>query len=335
MNIKNVLYNFLLVIFATIIALILVELFLRLNNQGPWGNLDNQRNDPTINKPHENLGWIPNQGTYYFEPFSDEGKGFTVNILEDGSRAVKHKNQNTSSDELIFLGGSITLGWGVNDEQTFASKLQKKINNYSIKNFSAGGYGTYQLFLRLEELLSQNKNIKTVVLIYVPNHATRNIGDEFWLRTLTKFSKRGYVGLPYASINENNELVRHKPIKYIRTPFMESIAISNKIAKRIMRSKLKGNDEKKFLVTNVIFSEIKKITEKNNKKLIIANISGDEEAFKPYSKTFKNSKIDHFSCIIKRTSDLVIKGDGHPNSLMHTMFSECMHDNLKNFIRLS
>jgi hypothetical protein len=335
MKYKNLLYNFLLILFSSLIALILVEIFLRFNNQGPWGTLDKQRNDPTINKPHNKLGWVPKKGVYEFEPFSDEGEGFTVNILEDGSRKVAYQNRKLSKNELIFLGGSITLGWGINDDQTFVSKLQEYIKNYKIKNFAAGGYGTYQLFLRLEELLSKNNNIKTVVLIYVPNHAGRNIGDEFWLRTLTKFSKRGYVGLPYASINDQNDLIRHNPIKYIKTPFMDSIAISNKIAKRIMRAKLKDNEKNKYRVTDVIFSEIKKVSRKNNVNLIIVNISADKNAFAPYLNTFKKEKINYFNCIIKRTKELTIKGDGHPNDLMHTQFSRCMYENLNNFIKLS
>ena len=41
------------------------------------------------------------------------------------------------------------------------------INNYRIKNFAVGGYGTYQSFLRLEEILSKKSDTKIVVAIYV------------------------------------------------------------------------------------------------------------------------------------------------------------------------
>jgi len=331
---KNLIYNLLLLLFSSLVALILIEVYLRLNNQGPWGTLDSERNDPTINVADEKLGWTPKKGSYQFEPFSEEGKGFIVNILKDGSRKVTFQDKQLSKNELIFLGGSITLGWGVNDNQTFVSKLQNNITNFTIKNFSAGGYGTYQLFLRIEDLLSKKNNIKTAVLIYVPNHATRNIGDEFWLRTLTKFSKRGYVSLPYASIDNQKRLIRHKPIKYLKTPFMDSIAISNKIAKRVMRYKLKNNEKGKYEVTNVIFSEIKRLTKQNNINLIIVNISSDENAFDPYLETFKKNNIDFFNCTEKRTKKLTIKGDGHPNDAMHSLFEKCIYKKLKNLIKL-
>ena len=36
MNLKNIFFNFLLIFFGALFALIIVEILLRLNNQGPW-----------------------------------------------------------------------------------------------------------------------------------------------------------------------------------------------------------------------------------------------------------------------------------------------------------
>ena len=70
----------------------------------------------------------------------------------------------------------------------------------------------------MENILKKNEKIKIVVLSYLPHHSIRNIGSEFWLRTLTKYSRRGYVKLPYASIGNNGELVRVEPISYFKIP---------------------------------------------------------------------------------------------------------------------
>ena len=115
---------------------------------------------------------------------------------------------------------------------------------------------------------------------------------------------------------------------------MDSIAISNKIAKRVMRYKLKNNEKGKYEVTNVIFSEIKRLTKQNNINLIIVNISSDENAFDPYLETFKKNNIDFFNCTEKRTKKLTIKGDGHPNDAMHSLFEKCIYKELKNLIKL-
>ena len=330
---KNIIFSILLIFLSIFITIFFIEILLRINNQGPWGQLNIERNDPIFNKPHKTLGWVPKEGSYKFQPFSEEGNKFEINILKDGSRKVTSKQINTN-DDLIFLGGSITLGWGVNDNQTFASKLQDNISNYRVKNFSVGGYGTYQSFLRLEEILSKSNDIKVVVAIYVPHHSLRNIGDEFWLRTLTKHSKRGSIKLPYASIDDNQEFVRHKPISYIKTPLRDKLAISNKLAKRIMKFRLSGNQQNRYLVTNEVFKEMKKITKEKKIQLFIANISDDEKALNPYLETLIKNKIDYFNCNIEATDDLIIKGDGHPNDLLHSKFSSCIYQNLKQKIKI-
>jgi hypothetical protein len=332
-NYKNVIINLAIVFLSIIFALLLVELFLRINGQGPWGILDDTRNDPTLNRPDIKLGWVPKEGKYEFDPFSPDGKQFEINILSDSSRKILPQKKNIEDKkQIIFLGGSVTLGWGINDEQTFTSQIQDKIDDYEVKNFSSGGYGTYQSFLRLENILKENNKIKIVIVSYLPHHSIRNIGSEFWLRTITKYSKRGYVSLPYASINEKGQLVRKDPIKYFRMPLMDQLSISNKISKKIMQYKLMNNEKKNTIVTNKIFEDMQVLLKNRNIKLIILNLADNKEALNPYLKTFKNKDIDFINCNIKQTEDLSIKGDGHPNHIMHSLYSNCIYQNLKKFI---
>ena len=332
MNYKNFLLNFTLVFFSILIALIFVEIFLRINDQGPWGNLDTGRNDPTINKPDKELGWVPKKGKYKFEAFSDTGEDFEINITEDGSRKTENQINANNKKQVIFLGGSVPLGWGINDNQTFISKLQKRLSNYNLKNFSAGGYGTYQSFLRLEKIMKNNLNVKVVIISYLPHHATRNIGDEFWLRTLTKYSKRGYVSLPYASIDKYGELKRIDPIVYFKMPLMNHLSVSNKISKRIMISKLKNNSKNAYKVTNLIFSEMVDLLNKKKIKLVVLDLSSNKKSLDPYLETFKKKGINYINCNIEQTDELTIKGDGHPNGKMHSLYSDCIFKGIRKFI---
>ena len=333
MSLRNLTINLIITIISILFALLLVELFLRFNGQGPWGSLDDNRNDPTLNKPSIKLGWIPKQGKYFFEPFSEEGEKFEINILPDGSRKVSFlKEKKPQMSKMIFLGGSVTLGWGVNDDQTFTSQLQKKIQNYEIKNFSVGGYGTYQAFLRLEEIIKNNDRVEIVILSYLPHHSIRNIGSEFWLRTLTKYSKRGYVSLPYASMNENNELIRKEPVTYLKLPLMDNLSIVNKVSKRIMQSKLKDNEKKAIPVTNLIFRDMRDYLKEKNIKLIVLNLSDSQDVLEPYIKTLKANNIDTINCNFRQTEKLTIKGDGHPNHILHAKYSNCINENLKKIL---
>jgi len=161
-------------------------------------------------------------------------------------------------------------------------------------------------------------------LTYFPHHSIRNIGSEFWLRTLNKYSKRGYVSLPYASVSDDGNLTRKDPITYIRIPFMDNLSISNKIAKRIMRLKLKDNEENALKVTNVIFHDLKQMLDKKNIKLIVLDLAEKKGALDPFLGNFSENNIKVVNCNLKQGDNLIIKGDGHPNELMHLLYSECI-----------
>ena len=60
----------------------------------------------------------------------------------------------------MVIGGSFSLGWGVNDEDTFSSKLQKKYTNFKVYNFGQGGYGSVQSLLLLERTNTKNEITK-------------------------------------------------------------------------------------------------------------------------------------------------------------------------------
>ena len=265
--------NSLIFILSFIFAFLLLEAILRLNDQNPWGNFTIDLNEPTINQPDKIKGWDLKPGKYVFEPYSDNGKKFNVTVNRDKSRFTGIPPKKSLGDIAIF-GGSISMGHGVDDKENYPFFLQQKLNNYTVKNYSVGGYGTYQSFLKVEEMLKKNKNIKSAIIDF-DNHAeSKNIGDEFWLRTLTKFSKRGVVALPYASLNNEGKIVRHKPVKYLKLPLREKSTVIAKIEKRIMKYRLKNN-QNPTLITKAIILEIKKLLDNNNVQFFFLNFESE------------------------------------------------------------
>ena len=242
--------NVLIFFFSFIAAFLFVEILLRFNDQNPWGNFIVDLNEPTINQPDKIKGWDLKPGKYLFEPYSETGKKFIVSVNEDKTRFTGMPPQESLGDIAIF-GGSISMGHGVDDRENYPYFLQQKIKNYTVKNYSVGGYGTYQSLLKIEEMLQENKNIKSIIVDF-DNHAeSKNVGDEFWLRTLTKYSKRGVVALPYASIKEDGNLKRHKPVKYLKLPLREKSTVIAKIEKRIMKYRLKTIQNPTFITKNI------------------------------------------------------------------------------------
>lgn len=73
-----------------------------------------------------------------------------------------------------FFGCSFTYGYGVNDEETFASLTQKQFPQYRVLNHGVIGYGTVQSLLMLQKQV-EIKQGDIVVLCFSSVHFDRNV----------------------------------------------------------------------------------------------------------------------------------------------------------------
>lgn len=99
--------------------------------------------------------------------------GVNITINSDGLRDREYSLKKNSGFRIIFLGDSLTLGWGVNRENTFEYLLERKIQEkipVEILNFGTGNYNTDQeVNLFLEKGLKYQPDM--VVLFYYINDA--------------------------------------------------------------------------------------------------------------------------------------------------------------------
>ena len=151
-----------LVFISIIISITITEILLRVFEIKPWENII--INKPQIFKPDTALGWKAKKGNYIIPPLHQLGKKFNMSFDEDGQRKTGESN-NKVEGEILVIGGSFAQGWGVSDESTFSSKLQKKYTNFKVYNFGHGGYGSIQSFLLLEEQIPKLKSPKKITTI--------------------------------------------------------------------------------------------------------------------------------------------------------------------------
>lgn len=322
--------NLSLVFFSIIIFLILIEILLRLTGASPRINPDFTINEPIINTPDPVLGWAPKEGNYKFKPWSVEGKETYVTINKDKSRFTGNIDKN--KDKIIFIGGSVTQGWAVSDNDTFSSMIQKKNTNYKVYNFGVGGYGGFQSLLMLEKVFKDKDNIKLVVYGFIPHHEIRNTAAGSWMYLLNFFSKRGFISLPYASINKEKELIKNKPIKYILLPFGTKSALVAKVEKRIMKIKSLFREKKQTEISLSIINEMNKLSLKNNSEFVLLKLESFHNALsKDYDLFLNNNNISFIECPMPKGQKFVVFGDGHPNKLSHKKISECIYQKLQIF----
>ena len=99
--------------------------------------------------------------------------GVEISTNSDGFRGRDYSLLRGEARRLIFLGDSLTLGWGVKKEDTFSSILEEKFSHVrptEIINFGVGNYNTEQeAHLFLDKGLRYHPD--EVVLFYFINDA--------------------------------------------------------------------------------------------------------------------------------------------------------------------
>lgn len=170
MNLKNLLIRLLaiLIVFIVILAIgeVLIRSYLHFNTAYDIEmtkyaiNLKNDSENKLIGHVHS-----PNK--------SMELMDVMVDINSDGHRDKEYPVNNTDKHRIIFLGDSLTFGWGVKEEETFATLIEEDMNSQSpteVINFGTGNYNTEQeVNLFIEKGLKYNPD--KVVLFYFINDA--------------------------------------------------------------------------------------------------------------------------------------------------------------------
>lgn len=73
--------------------------------------------------------------------------------------------------EIIFLGDSYTMGWGVNQEENYVSLLEKKLNKKTL-NLGIASYGTAREYRAFERI--RPDSCELIILQFCPNDTTEN-----------------------------------------------------------------------------------------------------------------------------------------------------------------
>lgn len=108
--------------------------------------------------------------------------GVEVRINSDGLRDREYPVERNEKYRVIFLGDSLTLGWGVRQEETFENLIEEEINQRlpaEVINFGGGNYNTEQeTHLFIEKGLKYRPD--QAVLFYFINDAEPTSRQSGW-----------------------------------------------------------------------------------------------------------------------------------------------------------
>ncbi len=162
----------------------------------------------------DGLIYEPRQGACQFSNLEFDT---TTSFDEFGRLMPKLANR---SNAIALVGDSFAMGWGVEDEQTYAAVLQAKLDR-QVYNLSVSSYGTYRELLRLQ-LSGLHEEVDTVIIQYCDNDLGENsalddVAERDDQATFSKINDAGKTAVnPASFVLEGLQFALIHPLNAVR-----------------------------------------------------------------------------------------------------------------------
>lgn len=236
---------------------------------------------------------------------------FTTKINFDENRRLNLIDDNIDTEEKIIaaLGDSLTMGWGVNNDETFSYNLQKLINKKVI-NLGVASYGTIREIKRLK-LNKYYDQIDTILIQY-------HLNDIYENRTLD-------ISKTYSKSDYKKYFLDKKGNQNFSVFLFKNYKKSLRLLFSHLNDIIFGNKETHNLtehlkhLENIIITYLKD----DNKKVIVFIIK------EPYQKFIFDYEIKNFEfSVINTKKDHFFTIDDHLNKSGHKFISQKLFNNL-------
>ncbi|OAD24134.1 exported protein [Candidatus Thiomargarita nelsonii] len=342
---KTRIFSLITVFFSLIAIVVCSELLLRLTGHPPY----KLRSFNPVHESDPKLGWKNREGKYFFPDYTSSKKmkyavpayalnskeltfstGGTLTFLPGGMRTTGAEKLDKRR-QLVIVGGSFTQGYAISDNETFSWKLQSRYPSVQVLNFGTGGYGTYQSLLTIERLFSSKMLSEPPIMIlygFIGHHEVRNIAPSELLKRVGRRIGQEYRGIPYCTIDSENNLIKHPVEIYPKWPLTEKLATVNFFQTLYMKLKTWGRDSQKRRVTEKLLLEMNSLCQKKGTQFAVILLSCNTETKFHYINFLKNNHINYIDCVYPLTSERQVPVDGHPNRVMNTLWADCIGEAL-------
>ncbi|MDY6903055.1 MAG: hypothetical protein SWH61_00070 [Thermodesulfobacteriota bacterium] len=266
------------------------------------------------------LGWRNKTGDFTFQ--NGEEKTVHIKLLNSGRRAVAANGTGHADDreKIILIGGSFMFGQGLSDEETMAWKLQDKMPEMKVLNYGVQAYGTYQSLLMLEHILPETSRPSVVIYGFMGHHLERNTAPQYWRAIMNRCSGPA-VYMPYVSLDEKKNLVRHAPVTFDPGPFIRHLETLKLI---YLFYELKFDKPRNTHgIMQRLLLEMRDRCRTYNCQFIVAFLNAPPDIETVYTRFCRNNEINaiHYDLRGFQQEDLQID-DGHPNAILNTLWAD-------------
>lgn len=275
-------------------------------------------------QPDDVLGWRNHPGVFA----ADERPHEPMTFLPDGSRATGRPTP-AEGPTVLIVGCSYAEGYGVGDDQTFASLLQERFPRLRIQDFGTPGYSTYQSLMLLREVVEQHR-IRPAAVIYgfLPMHAERNVLTYSMLDAF-----RGFGGQRFAPPHvewAGGGLDTFPPFSVRNWPLEEQSALVTLLHQAELRVRLANRERDEEKVTARLLQDMKELVARQNARLLVATLwdggPPGPEAYRRMSASMGEAGIEEMDVTYRgpetRPELLQVGGNGHPSALIHAWWAD-------------
>ena len=234
-----------------------------------------------------------------------ENLEFDTNIsFNEFGRYSSHPNKvNSKKNSIAVIGDSYAMGWGVNDNETFSSLLEKMLKK-NVYNLAVSSYGTQRELIRLEKsgLL---KEVDTIIIQYCYNDYGENANFKI------KSEK---------DTNQNFQTITSsEPMSNLRK-LRRTFRYSSQIPINLIKKNINSLD---FLPhQNLLIDTLNQYPSIRDKKIYIFYVNGPNLDFFNFPSG-KASKFNNIKFVnIKIENKHYFKIDGHLNKNGHEFIAE-------------
>jgi hypothetical protein len=272
-------------------------------------------------RPDAHAGWINQAGEF----ISNEFGNARMTFWPDGRRASWTDKEKPASRTVYFIGGSYTQGYGVADTETYVYRLNAMYPDVMFHNFGVGGYGTYQSLLKLRELqqaATGGKHADLVIYGYIGDHERRNVATYSWVTALTDTTGR-FLAPPHVTV-ANNALVEHR-LEIIQTwPLETRSAFVTLLHEAMLRLRYMDRNTQSRTAANELFVEMNNVARMGGSPFLAVLLNNVEEGLIPFLESRGIAYLDCVNPDFEVDPLYQLGGDGHPSSLQHKLWSDCL-----------
>jgi hypothetical protein len=308
------------ILIPLLLSVVAAEVTVRLAGISPVPQPPAVASESLLYIEDQQLGWY-NRPRIKQAVVTTVGRPHTITSLENGARATSNSPTSRRNDirrDVIFIGCSFTHGFGLNDDETYAWKVQAARPDWNVHNFGVNGYGTCQAYMLLKRFFERDKWHKPVVIYgFIDDHEDRNVADYNWHYELSRLSSTGNASLPSCMLDSSGSVVFNALRPYPQFPLrhtLATISVLETVYLKFAGASLAGQ---KRPITEQLLIEMEAFVRAQSGQLgvLLFDAGGRSSRYREFLERRK-IRVVNLNRSGRNIAGPLTQSDGHPNGKM-------------------